>query len=378
MPWQNNGDYYYFKEEEIKVHAPTASGVYGLYNVRHQITIGNSANICEALLRHLRDSNFRFRRFEPTGFTFEVCPKDSSDVRMQQLIFEYNPIIQSRGRIGLRSLWRSWMTPSAGAFHSQVTLTSEEYHQKHVPGETKAAAIKPFISARFNRDKFLLAGVICSVFLLAVTLFAVLPDLQSSARMVLWHISSVMHQTISAEEQARVRSLKSTREIEIVGERSTVDNGPTGLENDRDRQQQIEKEIDQFAAESSAPAALTPPENSVSDTIKAASVGIEEPEKRAQLPSLEKTGKHWAVQVVATPDRGVATVSMKKLNAKGYDAFVVEAEIDGKTWYRVRLGNFKTRRDAETLGALVRLKEGFHDAFVADSTKSEIVALERP
>jgi cell division septation protein DedD len=354
--------YYCFKEEEIKVHAPGASGVYGLYNVRHQIRIGNSTNIREALLQHLRDSNFRFRRFEPTGFTFEVCPKDSTDVRMQQLILEYNPIAQSRGGIGLRSLWCSWMTPSAGAFHPQVTLTSGEY-QKHVPGETKATSIKPFIGARFNRDKFLLAGAICSVFLLAVTLFAVLPDLQSSARMLPWHLSSGERRITSAEEHAQV--LKPTRETEIIREKSIADNEPSGLENDRDMQLQTQKGIDQFAAENSSPAAL--PENSINNPVKAAPGGIEEQEKTLRLPSLEKTGKHWAVQVLATPDRGIATVWMEKLKGKGYDAFVVEAEIDSKTWYRVRLGNFKSRRDAETLGAVVRLKEGFHDAFVANS-----------
>jgi hypothetical protein len=358
MPWQHNGDYYCFKEEEIKVHAPTVSGVYGLYNVRHQITIGNSANIREALLRHLRDSNFRFRRFEPTGFTFEVCSKDSRDVRMQQLILEYNPIMQSRGGIGLYSLWCSWMTPSAGAFHPQVTLTSQEYHQKHVPGGTKATAMKSFMDARFNRDKFLLAGAICSVFLLAVTLFAVLPDLQSSGRMV--DLSSVMHPTITAEEKARILLLKRTRETEIISEKATADE-LTGLENDRDTQLQTEKRIDQFAAEKSGPA-----ENSINDPVKAAPAGIERRGKRLRLPSLEKTGKRWTVQVLATPDRGIATAWMEKLKGKGYDAFVVEAEIDAKTWYRVRLGNFKIRRDAETLGALVRLEEGFHDAFVAN------------
>jgi hypothetical protein len=361
MPWQNNGDYYCFKEEEIKVCAPTVSGVYGLYNVRHQITIGNSANIREALLRHLRDSNFRFRRFEPTGFTFEVCSKDSRDVRMQQLILEYNPITQSRGGIGLYSLWCSWMTPSAGAFRPRVTLTSEEYHQKHVPGETKATAMKSFIGARFNRDKFLLAGAICSVFLLAVTLFAVLRDLQSSGRMV--DLSSVMHPTITAKEEAQILLLKRTRETEIISEKATADE-LNGLENDRDTQLQTEKRIDQFAAEKSGPAAL--PENSINDPLKAASGGVEERGKRLRIPSLEKAGKRWTVQVLATPARGIATAWMEKLKGKGYDAFVVEAEIDGKTWYRVRLGNFKIRRDAETLGALVRLEEGFHDAFVAN------------
>ena len=282
---------------------------------------------------------------------------------MGEFLLELWSFMKER-KFGLRSLCRSWMTPSARVFHSQVTLTREEFHQKHVPGETKARVMTWFID--------LLAGAICSVLLL-VAFFAMLPYLQSPANMVLSHISPVMHQTTSAEEQARVQSLKSTRETDITGERSTADNGPSGLENDRDTQQQSEKEIDQFAAESSIYAAITPPENSISDTVK----DIEEREKNSNSRASNKTGKHWAVQLMATPDRGVATVWWEKLNAKGYDAFVVEAEIDGKTWYRVRLGFFTTLRDAETLSAQVRLKEGFHDAFVAASTQSEIIALER-
>jgi cell division septation protein DedD len=286
---------------------------------------------------------------------------------MGEFLLELWSFMKER-KFGLRSLWRSWMTPSARAFHSQVTLTREEYHQKHVPGETKARVMTPFID--------LLAGAICSVLLL-VAFFAMLPYLQSPASMVLLHISSVMHRTTSAEVHARVRSLKSTRETDITGERSTADNGPSGLENDRDTQQQSEKEIDQFAAESSTYAAITPPENSISDTVKAAPMDIEEREKNSNSRASNKTGKQWSVQLMATPDQGVATVWWEKLNAKGYDAFVVEAEIDGKTWYRVRLGIFTTLRDAETLSAQVRLKEGFHDAFVAASTQSEIIALER-
>ncbi len=99
---------------------------------------------------------------------------------------------------------------------------------------------------------------------------------------------------------------------------------------------------------------------------KAAPVGIEERRKRPELASLEKTEKHWTVQVLATPDRDIATECMEKLKAKGYDAFLVEAEIDDTIWHRVRLGNFETRRDANILGALMRQKEGFRDAFVVD------------
>jgi cell division septation protein DedD len=348
MPWQNNCGSYPFRVIDIEVHVPAASGVYGLYNFRHHITIGSSANIRHALFRHLRDTNFRFRRFEPTGFTFELCPQDSRDVRTQQLILEYKPITQSRGGIGFRSLWRSWMTPGARVFQTEV------------------AATKPSIDAPFHRDQFQLAGAICSLLLVVGILFALLPDLQSSAPMVLGRMFSVMHRPTSAENEARVRSRKSTRETENSSVRTAYD-GPSGLANKRDPQPESGKGIDQLAAENSVPvAAKTPPEISVRDIVKSGPVDI-----------LEKT-KHWAVQILATPDRSFATMWMEKLNTKGYDAFVVEAEIDGKTWYRVRLGNFTTRRDAETLGALVRLEERFHDAFVADSTKSEIVALDRP
>ncbi len=45
MPWRTKGDYYSFKEDAIKQHAPTVSGVYGLFNFRHQILIDSAANI---------------------------------------------------------------------------------------------------------------------------------------------------------------------------------------------------------------------------------------------------------------------------------------------------------------------------------------------
>jgi cell division septation protein DedD len=80
---------------------------------------------------------------------------------------------------------------------------------------------------------------------------------------------------------------------------------------------------------------------------------------------------------MATTIPDLAVMWMEKLNAKGYDAFVVEAEIAGKTWYRVRLGTLRTRREAEHLGAVLRQKEGFRDAFVVGSAKSETVVFGR-
>ena len=377
MPWQNNGDYYCFKEEDIEVYAPPASGVYGLYNFRHHITIDASANIHEALLRLLRDSTFRFSRFEPTGFTFEVCPKESRESRKQQLILEYNPITQFPGGIGLRSLWHSWMTPGARAFDSQATLTRQESPQKKdLPTETKTPLISPDPAARFSRDKFVLAGAICSVLLLVITVFAMLPYLKSSPGMVLWQILSALHRTTSAEQQTAVRSLTPRREPDMTAQRSTASE-PNALENDRNREQKSEGGIESPAAENSAPAAITPPETPVTQPVNEVPVSNEEPRNRRSAPSSEKTAKHWVVQVMATIYPDEAVVWMEKLNAKGYDAFVAEVEIAGKRWYRVRLGAFKTRGEAETLAALVRQKEGLRDAFVTGGAASETVAFGR-
>jgi cell division septation protein DedD len=375
MPWQNNGDYYCFKQEDIEVYAPPASGVYGLYNFRHHITIDASANIHEALLHLLRDSTFRFSRFEPTGFTFEVCPKESRESRKQQLILEYNPIAQSPGGIGLRSLWNSWMSPGGRAFDSRVTPARQEPSQKkNLPSETTTPPMIPYLGARFSRDKFVLAGAICSVMLLVIAFFTMLPYLKSSPGMVLWQVLSALHRSTSAEQQTHVRSLAPARETEMTGQRSTAADGPNGSGNDRNTEQKTEAVIEPVAAEKSAAAAITPPENPVTDEVP---VGAEKPGNRRPARNSEKTGKHWAVQVMATIHPDEAVVWMEKLNAKGYDAFVVEAEIAGKTWYRVRLGGFKTRGEAETLVALVRQKEGLRDAFVASGSRPETVALDR-
>jgi cell division protein FtsN len=53
------------------------------------------------------------------------------------------------------------------------------------------------------------------------------------------------------------------------------------------------------------------------------------------------------------------------LKTKGYDAFIVAADVHGKTWYRVRVGPFDNRQEAESMRKLLDTREGFGDAFLA-------------
>ena len=65
----------------------------------------------------------------------------------------------------------------------------------------------------------------------------------------------------------------------------------------------------------------------------------------------------WAIQVNAFPVERDAQSLSQKLKKKGYDAYVVSANIQGRTWYRVRVGNFATRQEARALQEVLKTKE---------------------
>jgi general secretion pathway protein D len=73
----------------------------------------------------------------------------------------------------------------------------------------------------------------------------------------------------------------------------------------------------------------------------------------------------WFVQVKALPSEGLAVNLAKRLNEQGYDAYVVRANVNGQTWYRVRVGHWPTRQKATTMLRTLQVSEGFVDAFAA-------------
>jgi hypothetical protein len=126
MPWPPNGDYYIFSEESILKRAPSASGVYGLYNIRHQILIAEAADIRDALLRHKSERHFHLARFQPTGFTFEKCPGAIRELRAAELIAEYRPVLNNASNVPLASLWRSWTYQGTSAFHPPALAPAQK------------------------------------------------------------------------------------------------------------------------------------------------------------------------------------------------------------------------------------------------------------
>jgi DedD protein len=103
--------------------------------------------------------------------------------------------------------------------------------------------------------------------------------------------------------------------------------------------------------EASAPAAAKP-EPAESKAAAGAAV-------KKELPA-----EIWSVQISATQDRAAAQRLHDKLKSKGFDAFIVEADINSIRWYRVRVGRFSTNQEAEKARQDLQSKENLANAFV--------------
>lgn len=76
-------------------------------------------------------------------------------------------------------------------------------------------------------------------------------------------------------------------------------------------------------------------------------------------------GTAWRAQVNAFPEEASAKLIVDRLKDKGYNAYVTAVENRGKTWYRVNVGKFGSREEAEKMVQVLRSKENFPKAFAA-------------
>jgi len=68
-------------------------------------------------------------------------------------------------------------------------------------------------------------------------------------------------------------------------------------------------------------------------------------------------GSGFAVQIAAVNVRGDADAMAKRLSAKGYSAYVLPSTTGGSSMFRVRVGTFKTRREANEVAARLQKEE---------------------
>lgn len=73
----------------------------------------------------------------------------------------------------------------------------------------------------------------------------------------------------------------------------------------------------------------------------------------------------WSVQVSASRDPRTADAVLRRLRAKGYDAYVLRVRRRGETFYRVRVGHYASIEDAQQVVSRLRREPGVPEAFVA-------------
>jgi cell division septation protein DedD len=102
-------------------------------------------------------------------------------------------------------------------------------------------------------------------------------------------------------------------------------------------------------AAKSAPTPAPAPAPAVKDTPRAA----------APETAPEPSGQGFAVQIAALNVRSEAEAIARRLSSKGYAAYVLSPANGTPSVYRVRVGKFGTRREAETIAAKLQKEEQF-------------------
>ena len=120
-----------------------------------------------------------------------------------------------------------------------------------------------------------------------------------------------------------------------------------------DLKQRVSELLQRNAAQDFAPKA-SPISETPPAALPSAPATAETPAPEQNAPSLAVG--HYAIQVGSYPTRGEAENQVQWWTAKGYEAYVTSADIPEKgRWYRVRMGGFASKSEAE--GYLEQLQQ---------------------
>lgn len=100
----------------------------------------------------------------------------------------------------------------------------------------------------------------------------------------------------------------------------------------------------------------------VQDSTGLQTVPVQPPAVQPKKPVAEVTAPFYTVHVGSYRNRDSAASEAARISAKGHDAFVERADLGPRgIWFRVKVGRFKTRAEAESLKAKI------HKVLVPDS-----------
>jgi cell division septation protein DedD len=125
------------------------------------------------------------------------------------------------------------------------------------------------------------------------------------------------------------------------------------------------KVAEKVAAETKPPAKTEPPAPKRAEKKVEMSAPPAEAVKAETTETAADQSKIWRVQVNAYPDERSAKLIVDRLKNKGYNAYATEVQNKGKTWFRVSVGKYGRREEADKIVESLKSKENFTKAFVS-------------
>ena len=127
------------------------------------------------------------------------------------------------------------------------------------------------------------------------------------------------------------------------------------------------------------PKGVLPPdklEQSITNTRKPVAKITKEISKRIvsqKKKTVVKFNKPWAINLISTGSNHEADELAKKINAAGYNAYVTRFQSnEGSIWFRLRVGFFSSRSEAERTASKISKKFGTRDYWVVKPGVDEI------
>jgi cell division septation protein DedD len=333
LSWQPDGCCNSFTREAILASAPVASGVYGLFNFDCQIFIGASVNIREALLRHASETDFQSQHLRPTGFTFEPCAPELSKSKVDELIAKFRPVLQVEA-----ALTEPWTLSSNPSLIKDIedSKTSSDHHEFPIHESERQPKVRRRF--QFNRLGTLVAGIIIA------------------SALVMFYFSVPADYTIQKRANGANPAPVETK-ISLGSQKmpSSID-GPVSISN-RGAKPTTKSDVRTSASTQNVSAKL--------DAKNTAAARVP-PARSPQTQSAKTTNldKKWSVQISAVPAKETADSLVQQLKAKGFDSYLVQTDVKGQTYYRVRVGHFDAREEAEALRQSLARQESYRDAYL--------------
>jgi cell division septation protein DedD len=346
LSWHPEGRCDSFTKGAILLFAPPTSGVYGLFNFDCQVFIGESANIQEALLRHESETDFQSQHLQPMGFTFEPCAAELRKSKADELIARFHPVLQTGA--ALTETWSASNHPrvsAAGLGGQEETYPDHEEFPLH----EREKQLKVRRHFYFKRTQ---GAALAAMFVASVVIFYLgIPASKDIQKQVKPLRITITQPPASGRARTGLR-LRNVSLIDTAGANQSPEPTP------------VKPDVHISAATPNGPARF--PANRAAAADGARVQALLEPAKTSPITQSAggDSSKKWSVQISAAPAEDIADTLVQRLKASGYDGYVVRAEVKGQTYYRVRVGHFDAREEAESVRQSLTRQEGYRDAYL--------------